>query len=140
MAAAKAALEQARWVVGQKQQVAQTNGVVQDTLYREGEWIAAGKPVVSLLPPTHRKVRFFVPQDRLPDFQPGTSVKVGLDGVAEDLPAVISYVSTEAEFTPPVIYSRENRAKLVFMIEAVFAPENAARLNPGQPADVRLDR
>jgi HlyD family secretion protein len=139
-AAAQAALDKARWALAQKRQLAPTNGVIHDTLYREGEWIAAGKPVVSLLPPANRKVRFFVPQERLPDIQPGTAVSVSVDGVPEAVPATISYVSTEAEFTPPVIYSRENRAKLVFMVEAVVAPEAAARLSPGQPADVRVTR
>jgi len=134
----RAALDQSRWALAQKSQMAPTNGVIHDTLYREGEWVAAGRPVVSLLPPANRKVRFFVPQERVPDCQPGGAVSVRLDGVTDEVAGTISYVSTEAEFTPPVIYSRENRAKLVFMIEAVFRPEDATRLSPGQPADVRL--
>jgi HlyD family secretion protein len=94
--------------------------------------------VVSLLPPGNVKLRFFVPEGEIAAMAPGTSVAVRLDGRAEDLTATVSYVSTQAEFTPPVIYSRETRAKLVYMVEATFAdPEQGARLRPGQPAEVR---
>jgi HlyD family secretion protein len=111
---------------------------VHDTLYRAGEWVAAGNPVVTLLPPANVKVRFFVPQPRLASIRIGQTVSVSLDGVPAPVNATVSYISTRAEFTPPVIYSRENRAKLVYMVEAAFPPAQAAHLHPGQPADVRL--
>ena len=133
-----AALERARWAFDQKQQSAPTNGLVHDTLYRQGEWVAAGKPVVVLLPPANLKVRFFVPQAALPKIKPGQTVSVSFDGGLHPCPAVVNYISTEAEYTPPVIYSQQNRAKLVFMIEATFAPALAVNLRPGQPVDVRL--
>jgi HlyD family secretion protein len=138
VAAAQAALTRAQWAVSQKSQSAPTNAWVHDTLYRQGEFVAAGSPVVSLLPPTNLKVRFFVPQAQLSGLQPGRSVWVTMDGPLPALSARISYISTQAEFTPPVIYSQETRAKLVFMIEAVFAPGDAPKLKPGQPAEVRL--
>jgi HlyD family secretion protein len=133
-----AALDKARWSFDQKQQFAPTNALVQDTLYRAGEWVAAGKPVVELLPPANVKVRFFVPQAALPRIKPGQMVSVTFDGGQHAYSVVINYISTQAEFTPPVIYSRENRAKLVFMIEAKFSPADAADLRPGQPVDVDL--
>ncbi len=138
VAAQTAALDKARWSFDQKQQFAPTNALVQDTLYRAGEWVAAGSPVVQLLPPANLKVRFFVPQAVLPKIKPGETVNVTFDGGPHAYPATVNYISTQAEFTPPVIYSRENRAKLVYMIEAKFSPADAADLRPGQPVDVEL--
>ncbi|MBE7501357.1 MAG: HlyD family secretion protein [Verrucomicrobiales bacterium] len=110
---------------------------VQETLYRPGEYVAAGMPVVALLPPGHVKVRFFVPEPELGRVKVGTKVTVTLSGEPTPVEATIRYVSTQPEFTPPVIYSRENRAKLVFMVEAHPPAEVAARWHPGQPAEVR---
>jgi len=133
-----AALDKARWSFDQKQQFAPANAFVHDTLYRAGEWVAAGNPVVELLPPANIKVRFFVPQAALPKIKPGQTVSVTFDGGQHAYSATVNYISTQAEFTPPVIYSQENRAKLVFMIEAKFSPADAADLRPGQPVDVDL--
>jgi HlyD family secretion protein len=134
----QAALDKAKWSFDQKQQFAPANAFVQDTLYRQGEWVVAGNPVVVLLPPENLKVRFFVPQEVLPKIKTGETVNVSFDGGAHPYSATISYISTQVEFTPPVIYNRENRAKLVFMIEAKFSPADAAELRPGQPVDVKL--
>jgi HlyD family secretion protein len=134
-----AALDKARWSFDQKQQFAPANAFVHETLYRAGEWVAAGNPVVELLPPGNVKVRFFVPQAALTRIKPGQTVSVTFDGGQHAYPATVNYISTQAEFTPPVIYSRENRAKLVFMIEAKFSPADAADLRPGQPVDVRVN-
>lgn len=139
VASLTAALNKANWSFDQKQQFAPTNAFVHDTLYRVGEWVAAGNPVVELLPPINLKVRFFVPQAALPKIKPGEAVSVTFDGGSHAYPATINFVSTEAEFTPPVIYSRENRAKLVYMIEAKFPPADAADLRPGQPVDVHVN-
>ena len=139
VAAQTAALDKARWSFDQKQQFAPTNAFVQDTLYRVGEWVASGNPVVELLPPANIKVRFFVPQAVLPRIKPGQTVSVTFDGGQHAYSATVNYISTQAEFTPPVIYSRENRSKLVFMIEAKFSPADAADLRPGQPVDVRVN-
>jgi len=134
--AQQAALDKAKWSSDQKQQFAPADAFVQDTLYRQGEWVAAGSPVVVLLPPENLKVRFFVPQEVLPKIKTGQTVSVSFDRAAKSYSATISYISSQVEFTPPVIYNRENRAKLVFMIEAKFSPADAADLRPGQPVDV----
>lgn len=139
MQAQAAARDKAKWSFDQKQQFAPADAVVHDTLYRAGEWVAAGNPVVVLLPPTNLKVRFFVPQAILPQIKTDQTVSVHCDGATNDFKATVNYISTEAEYTPPVIYSRETRASLVFMIEATFAPTDAANLRPGQPVDVRLN-
>jgi HlyD family secretion protein len=135
----KAAVAKARWSFDQKQQFAPMNAFVHDTLYRVGEWVAAGNPVVELLPAANIKVRFFVPETVLPQIKPGQTVSVTFDGGPHAYSATVNYISTQAEFTPPVIYSRESRAKLVFMIEAKFSPADASDLRPGQPVDVRVN-
>ena len=111
-------------------------GSVEQVYFRVGEMVAAGKPVVALLPPGNLKVRFFVNEGVLPDIKLGDRVNVACDGCAGDLGATISFISRSSEFTPPVIYSTEERGKLVFMIEA--RPEQPDRLRVGQPVSVRL--
>lgn len=133
--AARAALAQADWTLAQKRQAAPAAGLVFDTLYRVGEWVPAGSPVVSLLPPGNIKVRLFVPQEALGALKIGQQLMVRCDGCGDPIPVRIDYVSTQAEYTPPVIYSRESRSKLVYMIQARPAPEAAARLHPGQPLE-----
>lgn len=136
--AREAALAKAEWDLSQKRQRAPKSGLVFDTLYREGEWVAAGRPVVALLPPQNVKVRAFVPQARIGTIRLGDQVAVSMDGVAQPLVGTVSFISPRVEYTPPVIYSRESRDKLVFMIEATFDPQVAADLHPGQPVDVRV--
>jgi len=140
VAAAQAVLDRAGWSVAQKSQSAPRAGFIYDTLYREGEFVAAATPVVSLLPPENIKVRFFVPEAEFAALKAGDRVHVGRTGRAVPLEARISYLSPQPEFTPPVLYNRENRSKLVFMIEAVFDPAAARDLHPGQPVDVALVR
>ena len=138
VASQQAALDKAKWAFDQKQQFAPANAFVQDTLYRQGEWVAAENPVVVLLPPENLKARFFVPQEMLPRIKTGENVSVTFDGATKNYSATVNYISTQAEFTPPVLYNRENRAKLIFMIEAKFSPADAAELRPGQPVDVKI--
>lgn len=135
--ALEAALAKAEWDLSQKQQSAHQAGLVFDTLYREGEWVPAGRPVVSVLPPGNVKVRAFVPETEIGSIHYGDEVRVTIDGVAESKTGKVSYISPRAEYTPPVIYSQEARSKLVFMIEAVFDPEIAVELHPGQPVDLQ---
>ena len=138
--ALQAALDRAEWSLSQKRQTAPEGGLISDTLYQEGEWVSAGRPVVVLLPPKNIKVRAFVPEKRIGTVHPGDSARVLVDGVREPYAGKVSFVSPQAEFTPPVIFSEESRGKLVFMIEIVFDPAVAAKLNPGQPVDVELGR
>ena len=138
VASLSAAWDKAKWSFDQKQQAAPTNAFVQDTLYRQGEWVAPGNPVIALLPPENLKVRFFVPQEILPKIKTGATVNVTFDGGAKTYSGTVNYISAQAEFTPPVIYNRENRSKLVYMIEARFSPADAPDLRPGQPVDVKL--
>ena len=97
----------------------------------------AGQAVVSLLPDANRKVRFFVPESELAGVNVGMTIGVGCDGCAEGLTAEVAFVSTSAEFTPPVIYSRDSREKLVFRVDARPIGD-AVKLNVGQPVDIAL--
>ena len=136
VAAARAAQSQAAWRLSQKQLAAGQAGLVADTLFREGEWVAAGSPVVRLLPPGNVKLRFFVPEADVGTLKPGRAVSVGCDGCGAGVPAVVSFISDAPEYTPPVIFSTETRARLVFLVEARPTVEDAARLHPGQPVAV----
>lgn len=136
--AAREALAQADWKLRQKAVATTVAGSVVDTLFTPGEWVPAGAPVVSLLPPANLKVRFFVPEPRLGAVRVGQKVSLACDGCGAPIAAQVSYIAPRAEFTPPVIYSRDNRSRLVFLAEARPAPADAARLHPGQPVDVTL--
>jgi HlyD family secretion protein len=128
----------ARWSVEQKAQAAPRDALVYDTLYREGEFVTAASPVVALLPPGNLKARFFVSEQDFGLIKAGDRVTVAIDGLPGPLEARVSYLSPQPEYTPPVLYNRDNRSKLVYMIEAVFAGNAAADLHPGEPVDVSL--
>jgi len=138
IAAAKAALEQAAWRLEQKSVAAPVSAMVQDTFFVEGEWVPAGRPVASLLPPGNVKARFYVPETVVGAIQPGRQVEIRCDGCPAPIAAKVSFVSAQAEYTPPVLYSKESRAKLAFLVEARPEPADGARLRPGQPIDVIL--
>jgi HlyD family secretion protein len=135
--AAKAALAQAVWRLDQKKLAAPADAFVFDTIYRAGEYVSAGQPVVSLLPPANIRVRFFVPGTALPSLALGKAVSIEETGGKEPIAAHISYIAPQAEYSPPELYNRDNREKLLFMLEATpdAAPE---RIHPGQPVDVEV--
>ncbi len=137
VAAARAAVEQAAWRLEQKSLVAPASGLVQDTFFVEGEWVPAGRPVASLLPPGNVKARFYVAETALSSFAPGKEVTLRCDG-CPDVTAKVSYISSQAEYTPPVLYGKDTRQKLMFLIEARPDPRDGAGMRPGQPIDVKL--
>ena len=120
--------------VGQLAPPAPAAGRIEDVFYRPGEWVAANQPVVSLLPDDRVKIRFYVPEQQVSRYRPGKTVRFACDSCASGLTAKISYVSPRPEFTPPVIFSRDSRDRLVFMVEAM--PAKPANLMPGLPVDV----
>jgi HlyD family secretion protein len=110
-------------------------GRIEDTYFHAGEYIAAGTPVVSFLPPENIRVRFFVPQAKLPFFPLGSAVTIRCDGCETPIKAKVSFIASQSEYTPPVIYSVGSRDKLVFRVEATpdtFTPA----LRPGLPIDI----
>jgi HlyD family secretion protein len=133
----RAAVAMAQWRIDQRHVMAPAAGVVADVLARPGETIPAGGSVVSLLPPENIFVRFFVPEPRLAEVHGGDNVTLLCDRCPADFTATVSFISPQAEYTPPVIYSEASRAKLVYMVEARPPRERARFMNPGQPIAVR---
>lgn len=138
--AAQEVLKQSQWRTRQKQQTAPEAALVADVFYQIGEYVQAGQPVVSLLPPGNLKARFFVPEAELGALRVGQSVLISCEGCGAPMSANISRIASQPEFTPPVIYSNAQRSKLVFMVEAKPPLNDARRLKPGQPLDVRLPK
>ncbi|MHB8882034.1 MAG: HlyD family secretion protein [Thermodesulfovibrionales bacterium] len=134
----RAALEQSSWRLSQRAVQAPSAALVHDTFYTEGEWVQGGFPVMSLLPPGNIKVRFFVPEAVVGSLKVGRALQVACDGCSKAVRAKISFISGQAEYTPPVIYSRDQRTRLVFLVEAMPDAADAALLHPGQPVDVEL--
>lgn len=136
VAVAAAAKDRADWAVTQKTQGAPAAALVSDTLYREGEFVPIGSPVVALLPPENLKVRFFVPEADFAGLKAGDRLRIAITGRPAPLDARVNFLSPRPEYTPPILYNRDNRAKLVFMVEAAIDAAAARDLNPGQPVDV----
>lgn len=132
----QARLNSSQTRLARRKMASPVSGTVEQVYFRAGEMVPAGKPVVALLPPGNLKVRFFVSEAVLPQIKIGETVTISCDGCALDLGAKVSFIARQAEFTPPVIYSLDERAKLVFLIEA--RPERPERLRVGQPVSVAL--
>lgn len=135
----KASMDQARWRLDQKKGIAPDSALVVDVLYREGEYVPPGYPVTVLLPPDKVKARFFVEEAKLSSLGPGQKVSVTIDGIDGSIEGTIRFISPEAEYTPPFIYSKDSQKKLVFMVEVSFSESDARKLNPGQPVEVRIE-
>jgi HlyD family secretion protein len=136
----EAAVGQAEWTLAQRTVTSRIEGRVEAVYHRKGEFVSAGSPILSVLPEDGVKVRFFVPQSLVGSLQTGGFVSVSVGAISgeesAEMRATISFVATEAEFTPPVIYSVDSREKLVFMVEARLPIGSALR--PGIPVDIRL--
>ena len=134
--AAKAALAQVQTQLDDRSVHAPAAGRVDRIYFRPGEFAAAGQPVVSILPPENIKVIFFIPEPQLARVSMGAGVALMCDGCPPNLQGTVSFIATGAEFTPPVIYSDNERTKLVYRVEA--RPSLPRSLNPGQPLRIRL--
>jgi HlyD family secretion protein len=138
--AAKASFEQARWAFGQKVITAPKAAQVFDTYYLVGEFVPAGRPIVSLLAPEDIKVIFYINEPAFSTLKLGDTVTVTCDGCPTEQPlaAKVRFISPQNEYTPPVIFSTETRKKLVYRVEAAPSPSNAIQLRPGQPVSVKF--
>ena len=135
---AQARLNSAQTRLARRKMFSPVAGSVQQIYYRVGELVPAGKPIVAILPPGNLKVRFFVNEATLPKLKIGDTIAVSCDGCQPDITARISFIARSSEFTPPVIYSMEERSKLVFLIEA--RTDTPERLRVGQPVSVALEQ
>lgn len=134
---AQAELEHAKWRLSKRLLTAPSAGRVDDVIRNPGDTAGPAAPVVSILPDGAVKLTVYVKQDAFSSIKVGSEFSVNCDGCPDDLRARVSYVSPDPEFTPPVIYSLDNRQKLVYLVEA--RPEgNATMLQPGQIVDVGL--
>ena len=120
--------------VNQLSPAAPSPALVEDVFFQPGEWVNANQPVLSLIPDNKIKVRFFVPEKEVARYRPGRMIRFACDSCAAGQSARIAYVSPRPEFTPPIIFSRDSRDRLVFMVEAY--PTRPTRLMPGLPVDV----
>jgi HlyD family secretion protein len=136
MRSAQARLNSSQTKLARRKAFSPAAGTVQQIYFRVGELVPAGRPVVAILPPGNMKVRFFVNEAALPTIALDDTINIQCDGCPSDLKARISFIARTAEFTPPVIYSLEERNKLVFMVEAL--PEKPESLRVGQPVTVKL--
>ncbi len=131
----EASLKTADYTLSQRAVMAQTDGPVQDIYFREGEYVAASTPVLSILPPANVYVRFFVPESQLSRVRLGQKVSISCDGCGAPIVANVTFIAQREEFTPPVLFSIGNREKLVFKMEARLP--QGLNLHPGRPVDVR---
>ncbi|MFA5983849.1 MAG: HlyD family efflux transporter periplasmic adaptor subunit [Methylococcaceae bacterium] len=136
--AAEARLKQKQWQVDNTAIFAPVAGQVTETYFLPGEWVPAGQPIVSFLPDERRRIRFFVPETELTKLTLGQEITANCDGCLTAVKAKIVYIATFAEYSPPIIYSQDARAKLVFQVEAIPTIEVAPSLHPGLPMDVQL--
>lgn len=136
VSALQAKLKQSEWELAQKTFYAPADGVIFDTYYRPGEFVDNGRPVAALLTPSNIRIEFFVPADGLAALHVGQKIAFECDGCAINNQASITYISPEAEYIPPLVYSRENKDKLVFRIKASI--DHAENFKPGQPVVVRV--
>jgi HlyD family secretion protein len=133
---AKANMEWSQTRLTRRRAVAPATGVIQQVYFRPGETVPPGRPVMSMLPPGNLKLRFFAPERVLQDVKYGATVNVSCDGCEPGLTATVSFIASSIEYTPPVIYSLDERAKLVFLIEA--RPQFPDKFRVGQPVTVTL--
>ncbi|WP_244410111.1 HlyD family secretion protein [Gluconacetobacter diazotrophicus] len=134
--AARAALAIMDWRLAQRHVVAPDAGVIADILAWPGEVLDAGTPVISLLPPDHIVIRLFVPEGMLARIHPGDRVGLACDGCPPGLEGQVDFIAPRAEYTPPLIFSDQSRAKLVYLVQARPRADQAGMLNPGQPVTV----
>jgi HlyD family secretion protein len=136
--AAQSLAEQRTWLVEHSTARSNSDGELVDVYFRVGEWVNAYKPVAAVLPDQGRLIRFFVPQAVLPHIQPGSTVRVQCDGCREEIRATVEVIYPNAEFSPPVIFSKERREKLLFRIDARPQSGGTMLLPPGLPVSVFL--
>jgi HlyD family secretion protein len=133
---AKANLDWAQTRLARREGSSPAAGTIQQIYYRPGETVPPGRAVLSLLPPGNLKIRFFAPETVLASIHYGDTVGVSCDGCGAGLTAKVTFIAGSAEYTPPVIYSLEERAKLVYLVEA--HPTDPSAFRVGQPVTVTL--
>ena len=127
-----------KWIIERKESLATDTGLVFDTYFTKDEYVQAGQPVLSLITRQNIKVIFFVSEKDLSGIILNGKVKISSDGSATLATGTINYISNIAQYTPPIIYSREDREELVFRIEARIDSPNLNRVHLGQPVSLEI--
>lgn len=135
---AQSTLIKEQWAFQQKTIYAPISGYVNDTFFRLGEKVPANQPVLAILAPENIKVLFYVPEKQLSTIHLGQRITFTCDGCRQATQAKITYISSEAEYTPPIIYSQDTRYKLVYLVRADLPAATASQFHPGQPVDILL--
>lgn len=135
--AASFAMKKSQWYLSKKTKRALKSGRVEKTFYREGEYVQAGQPVLSMLVPTEVKVVMFLPEPMLGKIKVGEKLSFACDGCKAGT-ATVDYIAAQAEYTPPVLYSQDARKDLVYRVEAAIPAATALSYHPGQPVDINL--
>lgn len=138
IALVKSKMNQTQWQLTQKSVYAPAAGVIFDTYFFPGEFVGIQQPIAALLTPDNIHISFFVPASALPGIRVDQQITFGCDGCAENNVAIISYISPEAEYVPPLVYSRDNRDKLVFRVKAAIS--DSMKFKPGQPVIVTVPK
>lgn len=134
--AAQSSYQQMQWAVKEKRKLSPLSGMVFDTFFRVGEKVQANQPVLALLSAEHIKVLFYVPEEALSQLKIGDVISFDCDHCQKNLTAKIEFISKEAQYTPPVLYSKGSREKLVYLVRAKIPEKIALQFHPGQPVDV----
>lgn len=132
-------IARATWALEQKTMTAPVSGLVFDTYFRLGEKVPLNQPVLAILAPENIHVLFYIPETELSQIKIGEIINFTCDSCTHKAQAKISYISPEAEYTPPVIYSRDTRTDLVYLVRADMSPTVATQFHPGQPVDIELN-
>jgi HlyD family secretion protein len=130
--------EDKQWQVERKENNAPEMGIVFDTYYTKGEYVQAGYPIVSLVTPSQIKTIFFVPEPNLSQLRLNQKVNIMTSHNDHFAKGHVTYISQIAEYTPPILYSREDRHRLVFRVEAKIESPDLTKLHLGLPVTLEL--
>lgn len=136
IAAANSQIDALSWQLEQTALKASKDGLIEKLFFEVGEFVAAGQPIASLLPPQNLKARFFVPVDEISKIQVGQKVQISCKG-CENFDAVVRQIASEPEYAPPIIYSENTQSSLIYRVEAAInEPSNL--MHPSVLISVRL--
>ena len=113
------------------------SGTVLETYLETGELATPGKPILKMADLSNLELKVYVSGAQLPQVKLGNEVKVLIDSGNEEMQALngkVSWISSEAEFTPKIIQTKEERVKLMYAVKVVVANDGALKI--GMPGEV----
>ena len=131
LAMARAGAEGARIALADRVLRAPVSGVLERRFYEPGEVAGSGAPLLAIFQPDRLRVIFYLPQAERAGFRLGEVLAMDCDGCPTGISARIILMASEPQYTPPILYSRDERGRLVFRAEAQVS--GVGGLLPGQP-------